>query len=157
MRLNLKNSQLTLVFFPSRSFKSLNHFLTKSPSPRKSYFLLGWYSYALVFIKDILNISHFPFAMTTKRPFLQFHSPFSSTDDPFGPSKRTVSSHHAFLPVVTQEKPFPGHRYYWQGASFLLPSMQPVYLTWQYYSATHFYREDGSSMSHCNVDSYLED
>lgn len=116
----------------------------------------------------ILNPSHFPFAMTTKRPFFfQFHSSYSSTDDPFGPSKRAVSSHPAFLTVVIQENKFSHnfldtvtigqeHPSTYPGSEWRL-SMQPAYKTWPNYPATHFYREDGSSTSHCNADTYLQD
>lgn len=115
----------------------------------------------------ILNTSHFPFAMTTKGFFFQFHSSYSSTDDPFGPSKRAVSSHPAFLPVVIQENPFSHnfldtvtigqeHASIYRASAWRL-YMQPVYKTWPYYPATHFYREDGSSMPHRNADIYLQD
>jgi hypothetical protein len=126
MRLHLKDSQPTLVFFLSRSCKSFIRFRTeimKSLSKEK-LLPLGWYSYAWVFRRSILNLSHFPSAMTTTGPFFQFHSPYSSNDDPFVSSKRAVSSHPAIFPVVTQENPFPGHRCYWQGTSFLLPRIR---------------------------------
>jgi hypothetical protein len=36
------------------------------------------------------------------------------------------------------------------------PFMQPVYPTWLYYPAMHFYRKDGRSVSHRNADIYLQ-
>jgi hypothetical protein len=149
MRLHLKDSQLTLVFFLSRSCKMLNHFLTKIMKSLSKEKLLppGMIFLCLGLQKEYSQSFTLPVRNDYKRAlFFQFHSPFSSTDDPLGHSKRAVSSHPAFLPVVIQERPFPGHCYNWQGTSFLLPSMQPIHLTWQYYPATHFYREDGSSM-----------
>jgi hypothetical protein len=170
MRLYLTDSQLTLVFFLNRSCKPLTHFLTeitKSLSkemllpPEMIFLCLGPQKGYSVYLTLPARNHH------KTSLFAQFHRPYFSPHDTSGPSRSTVSSHPASLPVVALDRRFPHnslvsvtigqeHISSYRGSE-QPPSMQHLYVTWPYSPATHFYREDGSSTLHRSVDIYLQD